>query len=297
MDRAGSTVAVYSHDVDLPPVLRTAIKLGGFRIASDPEAGAIHLMRYGESVGIITDPERSMPALYLSEPLDSKALVAALRLCTELNDARRSVQEAKQLLEIAHLLGSEHDRNKLYSAIVLKARELTKADSGTLFVLETAGGKDVLRFAIAQTGPEHKESYAGGTIALGNTSIAGNVALNGKPIRLDDVYTDAATKLLNFDRSFDEKNGYRTKSMLCVPLTSYTGKAIGVLQLMNRKPIFEMPLNSSTITESAVESFDDRDEELVSALASHAALALRNAQLLEDLWATKGLEGTNPLER
>lgn len=288
-------MAVFAHDIELGPVLRTAIKLGGFRIASQPEPGAIHLMRFGESVGIIPDPESGMPSLYLSEPLDGKAVVAALRLCTELNDARRAVREAKELLEIARLLGSEHDRKKLYSAIVLKARELTKADSGTLFVTEELNGQDVLRFVIAQTGPEHKETYAGGTIPLSNKSIAGNVALNGKPIRLADVYTDAAIKMLNFDKSFDEKSGYRTKSMLCVPLTSYTGKPIGVLQLMNRKPIFEMPLNSVTITESAVEPFDEHDEELITALGSHAALALRNAQLLEDLWTTKGLEGTNPL--
>jgi hypothetical protein len=296
METVDSSAAVYAHDVDIPPALRAAIKLGGFRIAQQPEPGAIHLIRYGESVGVIPDVEGGLPELYLSEPLDPKAVVAALRLCSELVAARRSVREARQLLEIAALLGNEHDRMKLYSAIVLKARELTKADSGTLFVVEHAGDHEVLRFAIAQTGPDHKETYAGKTITLDNKSIAGNVAINGKAIRLADVYRDAASKFVNFDRSFDDKTGYRTKSMLCVPLMSYTGKAIGVLQLMNRKPIFEMPLNSATITESAVELFDEHDEELVAALGSHAALALRNAQLLEDLWVTKGLEGKNPLE-
>jgi GAF domain-containing protein len=157
---------------------------------------------------------------------------------------------------------------------------MTKADSGTLYVIESAGGADVLRFAIAQTGPHHNETYAGGTLPLNNASIAGNVAMNGKAVRLDDVYKDAAARKLNFDRSFDEKNGYRTKSMLAVALTNAAGKPIGVLQLMNRKPIFEMPLHSASITESAVEPFDKHDEELVTALAAHAGLALRNAQLL-----------------
>jgi hypothetical protein len=103
----------------LGPVLRTAIKLGGFRIAKEAEPCAIHLMRFGESVGIIPEPESGVPSLYLCEPLESKAVVAALRMCSELNDARRSVYEARQLLEIAKMLGSEHDRQKLYSAIVL----------------------------------------------------------------------------------------------------------------------------------------------------------------------------------
>lgn len=290
-------MAVYSHDVELLPAVGAALNVAGIRVVPQAEPGAIHLMRYGESVGVIPDPE-GLPSLYLGMPLDPKALVGAIRVAHELNETRRAVREAKELLEIARMLGSEHDRRKLYSVIVLKARELTKADSGTLFVIEQGDGKeDVLRFAIAQTGPQHKETYAGGTLPLSNKSIAGNVAMNGKAFRLDDVYKDAAARMLNFDRSFDEKNGYRTKSMLVVPLMNYSGKPIGVLQLMNRKPMFEMPLNSVSITESAVEPFDKHDEELIVALASHAGLALRNAQLLEDLWTTKGLEGKNPLDR
>ncbi|HEY9179991.1 MAG TPA: GAF domain-containing protein [Candidatus Baltobacteraceae bacterium] len=296
MDRAGSTIAVFSHDVELLPAIGAALNVAGIRVVPQAEVGAIHLMRYGDSVGVIPDPE-GLPAVYVAMPIDPKALVGAVRVGHELNETRRAVREAKELLEIARLLGSEHDKHKLYSAIVLKSRELTNADSGTLFILESQEGKEFLRFAIAQTGPHHQETYAGGTIPLNNASIAGHVAMNGKPIRLTDVYKDAATHMLNFDRSFDEKNGYRTKSMLCVPLMHYTGKPTGVLQLMNRKPIFEMPLNSASITESAVEPFDKHDEELIMALASYAGVALRNAQLLEDLWATKGLEGKNPLER
>jgi transcriptional regulator with GAF, ATPase, and Fis domain len=297
MDRAGSTMAVYSHDVELLPAVGAALNVAGIRIAQQPELGAIHLMQFGDSIGVIADPE-GLPALFIGMPPDPKALVAAIRTAHELNETRRAVREAKELLEIARLLGAEHDRKKLYSTIVRKARELTKADSGTLFVIETSASKeDLLRFAIAQTGPQHKETYAGGTVPLSNKSIAGNVAMNGRAFRLDDVYKDAAAHMLNFDRSFDEKNGYRTKSMLAVPLVSYTGKPVGVLELINRKPIFEMPLNTAAITESAVEPFDKRDEELIAALASHAALALQNAQLIEDLWSTKGLEGKNPLER
>lgn len=289
-------MAVFSHDVELPPAIGAALNVAGIRIAHQADPGAIHLMQYGDSIGVIPDPE-GLPAVYVALPIDAKALIGAVRVAHELNETRRAVREAKELLEIARLLGSEHDKNKLYHQIVLKARELTKADSGTLFIVETQDGKDVLRFAIAQTGPHHKESYAGATIPMNNASIAGHVAMNQKPIRLDDVYKDAASHMLNFDRSFDEKNGYRTKSMLAVPLASYTGKPIGVLQLMNRKPMFEMPLNSVSITESAVVPFDKHDEDLIMALASHAGLALRNAQLLEDLWTTKGLEGKNPLER
>ncbi len=101
---------------------------------------------------------------------------------------------------------------------------------------------------------------------------------------MTDVYKDAIAYGLNFDKSFDEKSGYRTKSMLCVPLVSYSGKATGVLQLINKKPAFDMPLLSASITESAVEPFAEHDEEIISALAAHAGLALHNVHLMDDLF-------------
>lgn len=275
-------LAVFSHDVDLDRVL-PLLGAAGIRVCVHPEPGAIHLVPYGESVGVIGNPEE-LPLMYLSQPLDAKAVAAAVRTVAELMAARRSVKEAKELLEIARALGMERDRTQLYRLIVRKLRELTLADSGTLFIREEADGKDRLRFAIAQTGPNDVETLEGGTVAVSNTSLAGSVALSGRALRLADVYSDASAHGLTFDRSFDEKSGYRTKSMLCVPLISYSGNATGVLQLINKKPAFDMPLLSKTITESAVEPFDEHDEELIQALAAHAGLALHNVHLLEDLF-------------
>lgn len=275
-------LTVFAHDLDLERV-SGMLSVAGIRVVAHPEPGAVHLVPYGESVGVIANTEE-LPVLYLSQPLDAKAVVAAVRTAAELNAARRAVKEAKDLLEIARALGAERDRRKLYHTIVRKARELTLADSGTLYVLEEKDGKEFLRFAIAQTGPHDSETYEGGTVPVSNTSLAGSVAGSQKPLRMSDVYKDAVAYGLKFDKSFDEKNGYRTKSMLCVPLTSYSGNSIGVLQLMNKKPSFEMPLLSPSITESAVEPFDERDEELITALAAHAGLALHNVHLIEDLF-------------
>lgn len=266
--------AVFSHDVDLNRVL-PLLAAAGIRVCVHPEPGAIHLVPYGDRVGVIGNPEE-VPLMYLSVPLDAKAVAAAVRTAAELMAARRSVKEAKELLEIARALGMERDRTQLYRLIVRKLRELTLADSGTLFVREEKNGSDVLRLAIAQTGPDDVETLEGGTVPVSDTSLAGSVALSGKPLRIADVYKDAAAHGVTFDRSFDEKSGYRTKSMLCVPLVSYGGIVTGVLQLINKKPAFDMPLLSRTIAESAVEPFDARDEDLTQALAAHAGLALHN---------------------
>lgn len=271
-------VVAFSHDVDLEGPLASALSGANIRLAGHPGPKTIHLMHHGGSVAVIADPE-AMPIFYLNEPIDAKALVAAIHTASDLLEAKDAVREAKMLLEIARALGSERDRDKLYRLIVRKARELTRADSGTLFVIETDGRKKSLRFAVAQTGPHDEETHQGGVLPLSATSIAGSVALSGKAVRLKDVYKDAAAQGLHFDKSFDEAKGYRTKSMLCAPLTGFGGETIGVLALINRKPSFEMPLLSSSITQSAVEAFDEHDEEIIAALAGHAGLALNNAVL------------------
>lgn len=271
-------LAVFPHDVELESVM-PLLKAASIRVCTHPEPGAIHLVPYGDSVGVIGDPEE-LPLAYLSRPLDPKAVVAAVRTAAELMLSRRAVREAKEMLAIARALGMEGDRTNLYRLIVRKLRELTLADSGTLYFREEGNDRDILRFAIAQTGPSDKETFEGGTIEVSNTSLAGAVALTGRPLRFADVYKDASAHGLNFDRSFDEKSGYRTKSMLCIPLPS-AGHPVGVLQLINKKPAFDMPLLSSKITETAVEPFNDRDEELAVALSAPAGLALQNVRLLE----------------
>lgn len=276
-------IVVYPHDIEFDGPVSAALLNAGIRLTGHPEDQAIHIMPYGDSIAIIPDPE-ALPLLFLKEPLDAKGLVSAVRAAAELLDARRAARDAKGLLEIARGLGAEHDRQRLYRLIVRTARELTFADAGTLYMLEERDGQQMLRFAIAQTGPHDDVGYEGGSVPLSPTSIAGSVALSRKPVRLADVYKDAVSRGLQFDRSFDEARGYRTKSMLCVSLTSYSGNPVGVLQLMNRKPTFEMPLLSTSITESAVMPFDEHDEELVIALASHSGLALSNAALMEELW-------------
>jgi len=73
------------------------------------------------------------------------------------------------------------------------------------------------------------------TFPVGPRSMAGYVALHRRPLNIPDVYDPPSGAEFSFDRSLDERFGHRTKSMLCAPLLSRTGEAIGAIQLINKK--------------------------------------------------------------
>jgi len=90
-------------------------------------------------------------------PVTGAALLASLRTAAKVETARaltRTAREGEELLEIGLSLSSERDLPTLQRLIVHKARELTGADAGSLFVIEDRDGERRLRFAVAQTGPK-----------------------------------------------------------------------------------------------------------------------------------------------
>src|SRR6478736_1305501 len=114
-------------------------------------------------------------------------------------------------------------------------------------------------------------------------SMAGSVALEQKTLRIDDVYDMPAGSPFGFDRSFDQKVGYRTRSMLVTPLITSKGEVIGVLQLINKKREPKQKLLSREDFERGVVPFDERSEQLVTTLAAQAGIALENAILYDEI--------------
>jgi HD-GYP domain-containing protein (c-di-GMP phosphodiesterase class II) len=192
-----------------------------------------------------------------------------------------ATRELEELLAIARALSSERDLPALQRLIVRKARELTDADAGSLYVVETGEDEERrLRFAVAQTGPGDAGVLVNAILPLTATSIAGYVALTGNSVRLDDAYTIPPEAPYRFNRAFDDSHNYRTKSILCVPMRNVNGEMIGVIQLINHKPSFDLILELPWHTEEVVTPFDDHDENILSALASQAAVAMENARLV-----------------
>ncbi len=218
----------------------------------------------------------------LHPPVSDVALEAALRSAEAVETARSLEVELRDLLDVARSLSSQRDLRALQGAIVRTARELTDADAGTLYVLEDSpeNGERVLRFAVAQEAAEDIGELLDTPLPLDTQSIAGYVALTGRSVRLDDAHAIPESAPYRFSHRLDDTQHYRTKSQICVAMKNVIGDVIGVIQLINRKPSFDFVLTSPEQTERAVLSFDDRDEELLTALASQAAVAMENARLV-----------------
>ncbi|MBI4494740.1 MAG: GAF domain-containing protein [Chloroflexi bacterium] len=231
---------------------------------------------------------------WLPLPVEELPLVAALRsalaadsLRSELARAReeldRKEAEARSLYEVGTALSTERDLDRLQGLILRRCRELTRADAGSLYLLDEGQNQQrVLRFEVAQN-DSVQSSYQRLTMPLDEHSLAGYVALTGRTLNLADAYDLPAGAPYRFNHTFDERMGYRTRSMLVVPLRNHEGDVIAVLQLINCKRSFRTRLASPEAVEREVVAFPPQAEAVLGAFASQAAVALDNRLLLESI--------------
>ncbi|HET7542961.1 MAG TPA: HD domain-containing phosphohydrolase [Polyangiaceae bacterium] len=193
--------------------------------------------------------------------------------------------ELGELIEIARALTTEREIDKLLDLILEKARFICAADAGSMYVIDGDDpelARRQLHFKLSQNDSVSFDSRAF-VMPLSTRSMAGYVALEKKTLRIDDVYDMPAGSPFGFDRSFDEKVGYRTRSMLVTPLITSKGEVIGVLQLINKKREPEQKLLSPGDFERGVMPFDERSEQLLATLAAQAGIALENAILYQEI--------------
>jgi HD-GYP domain-containing protein (c-di-GMP phosphodiesterase class II) len=198
----------------------------------------------------------------------------------------RRGEELSQLNDIGVKLSAERDIDKLLELILRKSREITVADAGSLYLVErpqegSNGNADRLRFKLPQNDSVAVSDFQEFTIPLDETSIAGYVALTGEPLNVADAYNLPPGSPYTISRSFDEKSGYRTRSMLVVPMKDHKDLVIGVVQLINKKRDREAVLQSDSLVDDQVISFTAVDRNLVASLASQAAVAFENADLIQ----------------
>ena len=180
----------------------------------------------------------------------------------------------RQLVQIGIALSSESDLSVLLERIMAEARRFTRAEAGTLFLREgstlrfTVVANDALARRVGER--EMRRLLQGQPVELSVPSIAGYVAKTGNLVNLPDAYALPSDAPYTFDRQWDDRTGYRTRAVLVVPLQEPSGAILGVLELINA-------LNGK----QEVISFDPDYEDLVRALASQAAVAIRNRQLEE----------------
>jgi len=180
-----------------------------------------------------------------------------------------------ELIEIGIALTNERDLYALLDRILDQARRFTRAEAGTLFLRDG----EHLRFAVVQNDflerklgkHETQRLLQAEPLQLSESSLAGHVAQTGELVNVADAYAVGVQETRGFNQRIDAASDYATRSVLVVPLQDLNGSIVGVLELLNA-------LDES----GAIVPFDREYEKLVRALASQAAVAIRNARL-EDL--------------
>lgn len=189
--------------------------------------------------------------------------------------AERLGEQIKKLSDIGRALSGVYDLNTLLEMIVDQARSFTNADAGTLYIVED----NTLRFQIVQNdslnirmGGKTGETIPFPPVELKETNVSAFVALKGVSVNIADVYD---TDLFDFTgpKKFDQSTGYRSKSMLVVPMRNHDNDVIGVLQLLNATN----PINNQVI------AFSQDYENLSESLASQAAVSITNAKLISNM--------------
>jgi HD-GYP domain-containing protein (c-di-GMP phosphodiesterase class II) len=226
---------------------------------------------------------------YLAKPVNPRVLATALRSACERAELVREADESRRQLEELNAVGvrltSERDADRLLELILTKAREITRSDAGSVYLVEVLGdGSRHLRFKLAQN-DSVLVPFAEFTLPISQESTAGHVALTGDILQLDDAYALPSDAPFRVNREFDEQVSYRTKSMLVVPLRTPLGEIIGVLQLINCKREPHRVLDSSLAIEETVIPYPGRFKGLAASLASQAAVALENSRLYENIRA------------
>jgi HD-GYP domain-containing protein (c-di-GMP phosphodiesterase class II) len=210
------------------------------------------------------------------------ALLAARRAG---GDADDRAKELAELTAIGAAMGTERDLGTLLDLILTQARRVTTSDAGSLYLVERDenGVPGQLRFAMAHNFSLPAIPFSSFTVPIDHASLAGYVAATGESLVIGDVYLLPDDVSYRQNRSFDDAFGYRTRSMLVLPMRSHRDEIVGVLQLINRKRTPDMRLLSDEIVEREVLPFDERCVTRATALASQAAVAIENGRLYEDI--------------
>ncbi len=199
--------------------------------------------------------------------------------------AARQARHMQRLTEIGLALSGEQNRDRLLEMIVELARSLTHADAGTLYIVDE--DKTHLNFVVLQN--DTMNTRMGGTsgnpITLppvklyddagqpNHANVSSYAALTGQFVNIPDVYCAEGFDFTG-PRRYDAATGYRSQSMLVMPMRNHENEVIGVLQLLNAKD-----------QDGTVREFSDEGLEAVRSLATQAAVALTNTQLIAGLKA------------
>ncbi len=180
--------------------------------------------------------------------------------------------DIRGILQIDSELNQIQDVDILLERILLEARKMLGAEAGTIYKRDG----DHLHFSYTQNAlkerglpPGQKLPYSSFTVHIDDKSISGYVAMTGKLLNIPDVYNLPAGMPYSYNTSYDQKSGYKTTSMLTVPLKTNIGGLLGVIQLINAKD-----------QSGEIVAFREEDEPIITHFAANATNQLQMAMFI-----------------
>ena len=154
------------------------------------------------------------------------------------SEKRQQYYASESLTKYISKISGFVDVRELLDFILTETRTFSEAEAGSIFLLDE---DNTLRFYyvhndfLFKSGEVDKSVYADISVPLDGSSISGFCGLSKKPINITDAYKIPLDHPFSFNRSFDEQTGYRTKSVLALPILSFDNHLTGVIQLINRR--------------------------------------------------------------
>ncbi len=191
-----------------------------------------------------------------------------------MNEPQYSSEEVASILKIIDDLNTLKDVDTILDRILSESRRLSNADAGSIFLVQ---GKELVFSYVQNDMLFDREKgraalYQNLTVPISNESIVGHVAMDRKPIVIEDAYDLPAEVPYRFNTSFDEEYGYRTVSILTLPLLTIENRLVGVMQLINAKD-----------KDNNVVPFDERNQVFVSFFANNAAVTIERGIMNREL--------------
>jgi HD-GYP domain-containing protein (c-di-GMP phosphodiesterase class II) len=246
-------------------------------VATDEAAAAVLGRRATLSLAGVADEAARRTVLHAA------CQAAVARFAVTQSDA-----EFQQLSRIGIALMRQHDRKALLRLIVAQSKQLTRSDGGGLLL--TRQGEDgrqwlqpvLYAFDSIEGEPTELPTF----YPLDETSIIGHAALLKQPIVVADAYDLPHDERFEQGVAFDDRNRYRRRSMLVVPMLDQLARVLGVLLCINRKTDPNARITSSEAADRYVIEYSDREVRLIRMLASQAAVAIETTRLYAQIART-----------
>jgi len=199
-------------------------------------------------------------------------------------------QAVKYVMSISRELNGERDIPKLLTLILFKTCDICSADAGSIYTVDsqTNNVRDgTIQFRFTQN-YSIKQNLSEFSMPVNEGSIVGSACIAAATINIPDLYKLSQDPKDNpfgarHDRTWDQRIGYESHSMLTVPVFDISHNVIGVIQLINRKKNRQVKLDKQELFAEQVVPFDEMDQEMAEIVAQQAGIALENANMHQNI--------------